>query len=129
MLWTILQGIFIAVLGCAAAAPSLLSVLTVPDDGQWRPALDGSILGSGNIQWGLEDGSWKPALDGSILGSGDLTWLNRRKRSLVAVNPNALPVPLDDATTALAKNAQLIQQATEGARNILGGNLEYFHIQ
>nr|ATU83023.1 secreted hypothetical protein [Pristhesancus plagipennis] len=56
----------------------------------------------------------------------------RRRRSvlglglaapLAVINPNALPVPLDDVHTAAAKNAQLVQQATEGTRNILGGGI------
>ena len=112
-----------SLIGYVAANPSLIGLVSAHDDGQWRPWLDGSALGSGLIQWGHEDGSWKPALDGSILGSGALTWLHRHRRSLVAVNPNALPVPLDTATVAHAKNAQLIQQATEGTRNILGGGI------
>ncbi|CAB0013252.1 unnamed protein product, partial [Nesidiocoris tenuis] len=86
----------------------------VEDDGQWRPELDGSAWGSGLLQWGLEDGSWKPHLDGSVLGDGHLTWLSRKRRSLAIVNPNALATPLDEPITALAKNAQLIQQHTEG---------------
>ncbi|XP_073969551.1 uncharacterized protein [Rhodnius prolixus] len=36
------------------------------------------------------------------------------------VNPNALNVPLDTVHVAAAKNAQLVQQAAEGARNVLG---------
>ncbi|BES96920.1 Hypothetical protein NTJ_09733 [Nesidiocoris tenuis] len=115
--------VLFAMIGCSMAAPSVILAVAAPDDGQWKPALDGSVWGSGAIQWGLEDGSWKPALDGSVLGRGDLTWLNRRKRSLAVVNPNALNVPLDTANVALAKNAQLIQQATEGARNVLGGGI------
>ncbi|KAF6209009.1 hypothetical protein GE061_014752 [Apolygus lucorum] len=43
--------------------------------------------------------------------------------SVIGINPNALPVPLDTAHVALAKNAQLIQQAAEGTRNILGGGV------
>ncbi|BES96919.1 Hypothetical protein NTJ_09732 [Nesidiocoris tenuis] len=43
--------------------------------------------------------------------------------SIISVNPNALNVPLDEATVALAKNAQLVQQAAEGTRNILGGGI------
>ena len=42
---------------------------------------------------------------------------------LGVVNPNALPVPLDDVHTAAAKNAQLVQQAVEGTRNVLGGGV------
>ncbi|BES96924.1 Hypothetical protein NTJ_09738 [Nesidiocoris tenuis] len=113
----------LSLLGCALASPSLIGILSAHDDGQWRPWADNSALGSGLIQWGHEDGSWKPHLDGSILGDGHLTWLHRRRRSLALVNPNALPVPLDTAHVALAKNAQLIQQATEGTRNILGGGI------
>ncbi|KAF6209006.1 hypothetical protein GE061_014749 [Apolygus lucorum] len=110
----------LALVGCVAANPVLLQAV---DDGQWRPELDGSVWGDGNIQWGLEDGSWKPHLDGSVLGDGHLTWLSRRRRSVALVNPNALATPLDEPITALAKNAQLIQQHTEGTRNILGGGI------
>ncbi|KAF6209003.1 hypothetical protein GE061_014746 [Apolygus lucorum] len=110
----------LAMVGYVAANPVLLQAV---DDGQWRPELDGSVWGDGNIQWGLEDGSWKPHLDGSVLGDGHLTWLSRKRRSVALVNPNALATPLDEPITALAKNAQLIQQHTEGTRNILGGGI------
>ncbi|BES96923.1 Hypothetical protein NTJ_09737 [Nesidiocoris tenuis] len=116
----IAQIALLALVGCVAANPVLLQV---EDDGQWRPELDGSAWGSGLLQWGLEDGSWKPHLDGSVLGDGHLTWLSRKRRSLAIVNPNALATPLDEPITALAKNAQLIQQHTEGTRNILGGGI------
>ncbi|KAF6209000.1 hypothetical protein GE061_014743 [Apolygus lucorum] len=102
----------LALVGCVAATPAYL-VAGAYDDGQWHPELDGSIIGSGAFRWGLDDGSWKPELDGSVLGSGDLTWLSRKRRSL----------PLDEPVTALAKQAQLIQQNTEATRNILGGGI------
>uniref|UniRef100_A0A171B914 5-3 exoribonuclease 2-like protein n=1 Tax=Triatoma infestans TaxID=30076 RepID=A0A171B914_TRIIF len=136
------------------------------DDGQWKPHLDGSILGQ-----------WNPLLDNSLAGQPLLTRaallghplvhvLRKRnvlgtplvthgvptyaavhgqplvhllkKRDVLAtpwaahgllaahhglVNPNALNVPLDTVHVAAAKNAQLISQATEGARNVLGGGV------
>ncbi|BES96922.1 Hypothetical protein NTJ_09736 [Nesidiocoris tenuis] len=113
--------IVLALFSCCASAYPLF--LRFEDDGQWRPESDGSYWGRGDIQWSLEDGSWKPELDGSYLGDGSLSWLDRRRRSIALSNPNALPVPLDEPITAYAKNAHLIQQRTEGTRNILGGGI------
>ncbi|XP_014255385.1 5'-3' exoribonuclease 2-like [Cimex lectularius] len=48
---------------------------------------------------------------------------HRHRRSLVAVNPHSLPVPADTLHVALAKQAQLVQQHTEGTRNVLGGGV------
>ncbi|BES96928.1 Hypothetical protein NTJ_09742 [Nesidiocoris tenuis] len=113
------------------------------DDGSYRGDNSGAWNGDSGATWGGQGvwtghgaGAWNPgtlingetpevaaaraahaAAHAAAAGHG------RWRRSLVAVNPNALPVPLDTATVAIAKNAQLVQQATEGARNVLGGGI------
>ncbi|MBW3974069.1 hypothetical protein, partial [Neisseria meningitidis] len=90
-----------------------------------KPQLDGSAEGNGDINWGDDDGSYRPEHHYGVAAPA-AAWSGRRKRSVVlatAVNPNALNLPLDEPITAWAKNAQLVQQASEGTRNILGGGI------
>ncbi|KAK9501491.1 hypothetical protein O3M35_012206 [Rhynocoris fuscipes] len=82
------------------------------DDGQWKPALDGSYLGSGNLNWAK-----------GYIAAPHAIIAHRLKRDLLAYYPHAYSYPLDAPHVALAKNAQLVQQATEGTRNILGGGI------
>ncbi|KAK9501488.1 hypothetical protein O3M35_012203 [Rhynocoris fuscipes] len=117
---------FICLFACVAIASAQI---LLEDDGQWRPELDGSALGSGI------DGQWNPLADGSLAGISPNPLITPvvhvlKKRSVLAtpwaagvINPNALNVPLDTVHVAAAKNAQLISQATEGTRNILGGGI------
>lgn len=121
----------------ALASTSAVGLLgAVHDDGQWRPWLDGSaqgaspglataVLGAAGVGHGL-------GLYGLGLGHGLLGGHLLAKRDLGLglfglghgwVNPNALNLPLDTAHVAAAKNAQLVSQATEGARNVLGGGV------
>uniref|UniRef100_A0A4P6D9H2 Putative 5-3 exoribonuclease 2-like protein n=1 Tax=Rhodnius prolixus TaxID=13249 RepID=A0A4P6D9H2_RHOPR len=85
------------------------------DDGQWKPALDNSWLGSGKLQWGK-----------GIVGATHPFIAHRLKRDLYAnpwMNPYALSLPLDAPHVAAVKQAHLIQQAAEGARNLAGGGI------
>ncbi|XP_014253994.1 uncharacterized protein LOC106669191 [Cimex lectularius] len=65
----------VCLFGYAAAGAvhglGLVGLANVHDDGQWKPHLDGSVLGSGNLHWlgaDLDDGQWKPHLDNSFAG-------------------------------------------------------------
>ncbi|XP_073969555.1 uncharacterized protein [Rhodnius prolixus] len=124
----------ICLFACVAFASAQL---LLHDDGQWKPHLDGSVLGQ-----------WNPLLDNSLAGQPllaraalvghPLAHLLKKRAAVLAtpwaahhglvaahglVNPNALNVPLDTVHVAAAKNAQLISQATEGTRNVLGGGV------
>ncbi|XP_014249793.1 uncharacterized protein LOC106666826 [Cimex lectularius] len=113
----------VAVLGLVATsyAQVLHGLVRLEDDGQWKPHLDGSVLGSGHLTWfgaDLDDGQWKPHLDNSAAGL-----VHHLYKRAVLVNPNALASPADTLEVALAKQAQLVQQHTEGTRNVLGGGV------
>ncbi|KAK9501483.1 hypothetical protein O3M35_012198 [Rhynocoris fuscipes] len=160
-----MNSFLLCILACVAYV-SATGIIhgAIPDDGQWRPWLDGSILGASpglatatlgaaSVGHGLgvvgapalglgvvgahglglgvvgAHGLGLGALGAhGLIGAGHLL----HKRSLGAyaalghagvINPNALNVPLDTVHVAAAKNAQLISQASEGARNILGGGI------
>ncbi|KAK9501490.1 hypothetical protein O3M35_012205 [Rhynocoris fuscipes] len=115
----------------ALVAFSSAAVILAEDDGQWHPELDGSALGSGQLQWGRAIAAPAIISTTGILGSPLIAAIRRKRSAVIAaplaaagiINPNALNVPLDEITVAAAKNAQLVQQATEGTRNILGGGI------
>ncbi|KAK9501485.1 hypothetical protein O3M35_012200 [Rhynocoris fuscipes] len=132
----------LATLAYVSASGVLLGA--IPDDGQWRPWLDRSILGASpglaTAVLGAANAAVAPAIvapgvigagviapgvvaAGHVIGKRSLGALAIAPVAAGVINPNALNVPLDTVTVAAAKNAQLISQATEGARNILGGGV------